>query len=134
MLSSVQRSHKFRSGGGLCLAEAVATCGLRLVICGGGLAGRASMAPFAVGAYIAGAYWFTASTSFANPAVTIAREFSNTFAGVAPSSAPAFIAAQAVGAVLAVLVIRLLYPDIRDSAARALVPHEIADEASRPST
>ena len=126
-LAFLQISTKVRSGGGLWLAEVVATFGLLLVVFGVVRSGRTSVAPFAVGAYIAGAYWFTASTSFANPAVTIAREFSNTFAGVAPSSAPAFIAAPFGGAVVAGLAARLLYPAIREVADRAVVPHEIAD-------
>ena len=72
--------------------------------------GRASVVPFAVGAWIGGAYWFTSSTSFANPAVTIARMLSNSFAGIKPSSAPMFIVMQLVGALLAFGLIRFLYP------------------------
>ena len=72
--------------------------------------GRAGQAPAAVGAYIGAAYWFTSSTSFANPAITVGRMFSDTFAGIAPSSAPLFIAAQVIGGVLAMLLVRFLYP------------------------
>jgi glycerol uptake facilitator-like aquaporin len=72
--------------------------------------GRANVVPFAVGAWIGGAYWFTSSTSFANPAVTIARTLSDTFAGIAPSSAPMFIAMQLVGVVVALGLVRLFYP------------------------
>lgn len=77
-----------------------------------------------MGAYIAGAYWFTSSTSFANPAVTLARTLSATFAGIAPASAPAFVAAQLAGALLGVGAVRLLYPDIAAAAGAAVLPHE----------
>lgn len=107
-LPAVEVSTKVRSGSGLLLAEVVATFGLVLVIFGVVRSGRSAIAPFIVGAYIAGAYWFTASTSFANPAVALARELSNTFAGIAPSSVPGFIAAQFAGALLAVAAVRYL--------------------------
>jgi arsenate reductase len=97
-----------------------------LVIFGVVRSGRASAAPFAVGGYIGGAYFFTSSTSFANPAVTIARTASNTFAGIKPSSAPAFIAFQLVGGAVAVVVIRVLYPPIADAASDVVVPHEVS--------
>lgn len=112
-----------RSGGGLWLGEVVATLGLLLVIFGVVRSGRASVAPFAVGAYIGGAYFFTSSTSFANPAVTIGRAFTNSFAGIEPSSVPAFVAFQVVGAAIAVALIRALYPDIADVADAVVVPH-----------
>jgi glycerol uptake facilitator-like aquaporin len=118
-----EASTKIRSSGPLWLAEAVATFGLLLVIFGVVRSGRASVAPFAVGAYIGGAYFFTSSTSFANPAVTIGRTITNTFAGIKPSSAPAFIAFQTVGAGVAVGVIRILYPHMAQSAADVVVPH-----------
>ncbi|HJY93924.1 MAG TPA: aquaporin, partial [Streptosporangiaceae bacterium] len=87
--------------------------------------GRARTAPAAVGAYIGAAYWFTSSTSFANPAITIGRMFSATFAGIAPSSAPAFIGAQILGAALAIGVIKALYPAITPAdAAGIVVPHD----------
>jgi arsenate reductase len=106
-----QVSHHVRSGGGLWTAEVVATFGLLLVIFGVVRSGRSGAAPFAVGAYIGAAYFFTSSTSFANPAVTIARTLSDTFAGIAPSSAPAFVASQVVGLVVAVGLIAVLHPD-----------------------
>jgi len=101
-----------RSSGALWLSEVVATIGLLLVIHGCVRTGRSSAVPFAVGAWIGGAYWFTSSTSFANPAVTIARTLSDTFAGIEPSSAPMFILMQVVGALLAFLLIRFIYPPI----------------------
>jgi glycerol uptake facilitator-like aquaporin len=100
-----------RAGGGLWLAEAVATFGLLLVVFGVVRSGRASVAPFAVGAYIGGAYFFTASTSFANPAVTVARTLTDTFAGIRPASAPGFVACQLAGAAVAVAAVRVLYPE-----------------------
>src|SRR2546430_13156109 len=109
-MPAVELSTKVRSSGGLWLAEVVATFGLLLIIFGVVRSGRASAAPFAVGAYIGGAYFFTASTSFANPAVTLARTLSSTFAGIAWRSAPAFVLFQLVGAVVAVAVVRGLYP------------------------
>jgi arsenate reductase len=123
-LPPVELSTTVRSGGGLWLAEVVATFGLLLVIFGVVRSGRTSAAPFAVGAYIGGAYFFTASTSFANPAVTVARTLSDTFAGIAPASAPAFVVAQVVGAALAVATVRMLYPAIADVAADIVVPRE----------
>jgi arsenate reductase len=87
--------------------------------------GRAATAPAAVGAYIGAAYWFTSSTSFANPAITIGRMFSDTFAGIAPSSAPVFIAAQLGGGIAGVLLIRFLYPALSPAqAADAVVPRD----------
>lgn len=108
-LPVVEVSTKVRSGGGLWLGEVVATFGLLLVIFAVVRSGRTATVPFAVAAYIAGAYWFTSSTSFANPAVTLGRTLTNTFAGISPGSAPAFIAAQLLGAALAILVVRALY-------------------------
>ena len=122
-LPAVELSTRSRSSGGLWLAEVVATFGLLLVIFGVVRSGRSSVAPFAVGAYIGGAYFFTSSTSFANPAVTAARALSDTFAGIAPASVPAFVAAQVVAAGFAVVAIRYLYPDVADAAADVVVPH-----------
>jgi len=99
-----------RAGGGLWLGEVVATLGLVLVIFGSLRSGRTDTIAYAVGGYIAAAYWFTSSTSFANPAVTVARMFSDTFAGIAPASVPAFVGMQLVGGALALLLVRLLYP------------------------
>jgi glycerol uptake facilitator-like aquaporin len=106
-LPILQISTKVRTGLGQWSAEATATFGLVLLILLGSRR-QSPQLPAAVAVYIVGAYWFTASTSFANPAVTIARSLSNTFAGIAPGDAPAFIAAQFVGMVLAVLVGRFL--------------------------
>ena len=95
------------------------------------LAGRAASAPAAVGAYIGAAYWFTSSTSFAHPAITVGRMFSNTFAGIAPSSAPVFIAAQIGGGIAAVLIIRGLYPALAPAqAGTAVIPHDTAGLAA----
>ena len=123
-LDVVNVSHHTRSSGALWFAEFVATVGLLLVIFGVVRSGKASAAPFAVGAYIGGAYFFTASTSFANPAVTLARTLSHTFAGITPSSVPPFVAAQLVGAGLAVLAIMVLYPTVGTFAADVVVPRE----------
>lgn len=130
-LPAIEVSTKARSSGGLWFAEVMATFGLLLVIFGVVRSGRTSAAPFAVGAYIGGAYFFTASTSFANPAVTIARTLSNTFAGIRPSSAPAFVAAQLVGGALAVAAVRALYPSISRHAADVVVPHHVTTEETR---
>jgi glycerol uptake facilitator-like aquaporin len=123
-LPTLQASTKVRSSGPLWLSEAVATFGLLLVIFGVVRSGRHWATPFAVGAYIGGAYFFTASTSFANPAVTIGRTITNTFAGIKPSSAPAFIAFQLVGGAVAVAALRILYPTIADSAAEVVIPQQ----------
>ena len=109
-LPAVEWSTKERSSGALWLSEVVATVGLLLVIHGCVRGGRATSSPFAVGLWIGGAYWFTSSTSFANPAVTIARTLSDSFAGIEPSSAPMFILMQLIGAALAFGLIRYLYP------------------------
>ena len=109
-LPAVNISTQTRSSRALWLSEVVATVTLLLVIQGCVRTGRASVIPFAVGAWIGGAYWFTSSTSFANPAVTIARTLSNTFAGIAPSSAPMFIVMQLIGVVIAFGLVRLFYP------------------------
>jgi glycerol uptake facilitator-like aquaporin len=119
----IELSTKHRASGPHLVAEVVATFGLLLVIFGVVRSGRAAAVPFAVGAYIGGAYFFTSSTSFANPAVTLGRSLSDTFAGIAPSSTPGFIAAQAAGAALAVACVAALYPSIRDVAEDVLVPH-----------
>jgi arsenate reductase len=126
-LDAVNISHHARTGGGLWLGEFVATLGLLLVIFGAVRSGRSSAAPFAVGGYIAAAYWFTSSTSFANPAVTIARTLSNTFAGISPASAPGFIVFQILGALAAVVLAKFLYPDV--PATEVVVPHEHAGPA-----
>ena len=109
-LDAINLSTKQRSSGALWLSEVIATVGLLLVIHGCVRTGRAAAVPFAVGAWIGGAYWFTSSTSFANPAVTVARTLSDSFAGIEPSSAPMFIAMQLVGALIAFGLIRFIYP------------------------
>jgi glycerol uptake facilitator-like aquaporin len=110
-LPAIELSTKGRSSPALWLSEILATVGLLLVIHGCVRTGRANVVAFAVGIWIGGAYWFTSSTSFANPAVTIARTLSDTFTGIEPSSAPMFILMQLVGAAIAYGLIRLLYPD-----------------------
>lgn len=108
--SIVQMSTKLRDGPAQAFSEFVATFGLLATIFGA-VRFRPDSTPVAVGLYITSAYWFTASTSFANPAVTIARTLSNTFAGIAPTSAPAFVAAQLAGAVLATLTFGWLFKE-----------------------
>lgn len=130
-LPAVQLATKPRLGINLWLGEVVATFGLILVIFGVVRSGRSATAPFAVAAYIAGAYWFTSSTSFANPAVTVARMLSDTFTGISPASAPAFILAQLLGAALAIGTVWLLYPGIGALAREAVVPHETVSAADR---
>ncbi|HJT92142.1 MAG TPA: aquaporin, partial [Mycobacterium sp.] len=106
------------------VGEVVATAGLIALIFTLARTGRAALSAAAVGAYIGAAYWFTSSTSFANPAVTIGRMFSDTFAGIAPSSAPGFIAAQILGALIGLALVVALYPDAADSADQAVIPHD----------
>lgn len=108
-LPAVEWSTKDRSAGHLVFAEAVATLGLLVVIYGVVRSGSPKLAAFSVGGYIAGAYYFTSSTSFANPAVTIARMFSDTFAGIEPASAPGFVVAQLVAVGLGVALIRFVF-------------------------
>src|SRR5205085_10263844 len=107
--------------------EVVATFGLLTVILGVVRSGRTATVPFAVAGYIAAAYWFTSSTSFANPAVTIGRTLTDTFAGIRPSSAPAFIVAQVAGGALAIVCGHFWYPGI--SGENVVVPHETSDAA-----
>lgn len=111
------------------LSEVVATLGLILVIFALVRSGRVERAPAAVGAYIGAAYWFTSSTSFANPAITIGRVFSDTFAGIAPTSVLTFVSAQLVGAALAIAALRVLYP-VPARAEDVVLPHPDYD-ASR---
>lgn len=117
-LQAVTISTHHRGGAGIWLGEVVATLGLLVVIFGTVRSGRADRVAYAVGLYILGAYWFTSSTSFANPAVTIARMLSDTFAGIAPGSAVMFVAMQLAGGVLGYGLIRLLYPNAAAVAAR----------------
>lgn len=115
-LPAVTVSGTTRSGTGVLLGEAVATFGLVLVVFGVVRSGRKEQVAYAVGAYITAAYWFTSSTSFANPAITVARTLSDTFAGIAPSSVGPFVALQLVGGLLALGAVVLLYPDAREIA------------------
>jgi glycerol uptake facilitator-like aquaporin len=115
-------SQHARAGASQWFSEFIATFGLLAVI-GGCARLRASAVPFAVGAYIMGAYWFTASTSFANPAVTLARAASNTFAGIRPSDVPGFISAQLVGAAAATWLFRWLVPSLSKDASAVVVLH-----------
>ena len=121
-LDAIDISTNVRSGAGIGLAEGVATVGLLLVIFGSTRGGNARATPFAVGAYIGGAYFFTSSTSFANPAVTIGRTLSNTFAGIDPASVPVFVLAQVTGAIVAYVLIRALFPHF--DATTVVVAHE----------
>ena len=118
-LPVLQLSVTVRTGSAQWFAEFVASLGLGLTIFGS-VAHAPSTVPFAVGLYITSAYWFTASTSFANPAVTIARSLSDTFAGIAPADVPAFIAAQLAGMLAAVAVGALLWPKTQDVAPKPL--------------
>src|SRR6266568_2003783 len=123
-LPPVSISTKHRASGAHFLSEVIATLGLLLVIFALARSGRGRTAPAAVGAYIGAAYWFTSSTSFANPAITIGRMFSDTFAGIAPGSVLSFIGAQIIGGALAIAVIKTLYPAITQAeAADIIVPH-----------
>jgi glycerol uptake facilitator-like aquaporin len=119
----VHVSTKHRATGGHLLGEVVATAGLLLLIFALARTQRGLLAAPAVGAYIGAAYWFTSSTSFANPAVTIGRVFSDTFAGIAPASVLAFIGMQLIGLVVGVAAVLVLYPDAGKQADDVVVPH-----------
>ena len=122
--TAISISTKHRASGPHWVSEVVATVGLILVIFALARTGRSHLAPAAVGAYIGAAYFFTSSTSFANPAITVGRMFSDTFAGIAPSSVPSFISAQIVGGLVAFGLIRGLYPGITQAdAADIIEPH-----------
>ncbi|WP_233412518.1 aquaporin [Nucisporomicrobium flavum] len=123
-LAPVTISTTTRSGAHLWLGEVVATTGLLLLIFALVRSGRAAVAPAAVGAYIGAAYWFTSSTSFANPAVTIGRAFTDTFAGIAPASVPAYIGAQLVGLLAGMGLLAALYPHAGVNADQVVVPHD----------
>jgi arsenate reductase len=120
-LDAVTFSDKDRSGGHLWLGEVVATAGLLLLIFALARSGRAAVAPAAVGAYIGAAYWFTSSTSFANPAVTIGRAFTDTFAGIAPASVPGYIVGQLVGLLVGTGLLLALYPGVSAAAGEVVV-------------
>jgi glycerol uptake facilitator-like aquaporin len=116
---------KNRISTGHLVGEVMATAGLIALIFALARTGRAGISAAAVGAYIGAAYWWTSSTSFANPAVTIGRLFSNTFTGISPASAPGFIAAQIVGALIGLALIAALYPDAARTADEVVVPHRL---------
>jgi glycerol uptake facilitator-like aquaporin len=123
-LAAVSVSAHHRASSAHLLSEAIATAGLLLVIFSLARTRRASSAPAAVGAYIGAAYFFTSSASFANPAITVGRMFSDTFAGISPASVPGFVVAQLVGGACAIVVLRVLYPDVTAAeAAEVVVPH-----------
>jgi arsenate reductase len=129
-LSAVSISTHHRASPAHLFAEVIATFGLLLVIFALARTGRSATAPAAVGAYIGAAYWFTSSTSFANPAISVGRMFSDTFAGIAPASVPGFVIAQLVGGGIAIVAIRALYPDVGPAAAAGVVlPHDGRGEA-----
>ncbi|MCA1633269.1 MAG: aquaporin family protein [Acidobacteria bacterium] len=117
-------SRHARAGAAQMFSEFVATFGLLAVVWGCARLQRPVVVPFAVGAYITAAYWFTASTSFANPAVTLARSATDTFSGIRPADVPGFIAAQLAGAAAATFLFRWLVPTLPRAAGEVLMPHE----------
>ena len=123
-LPAVAISGTERSAGGLWLSEALATFGLVVLIFALARAGRAALAPFAVGAYITAAYWWSSSTSFANPMIDVARTLSDTFAGIAPASVPMFVLVQLVGGAAGVTAVAVLYPRVAAVAEAVVVPRE----------
>ena len=130
-LSAVSIATIHRASPAHVFAEVVATFGLLLLIFALVRSGRAATAAAGVGAYIGAAYWFTSSTSFANPAISVGRIFSDTFAGIAPASVPAFVIAQLIGGLIAYAVLRTLYPDVGPAtAAEVVVPHDTAATAA----
>jgi len=132
-LTAISISTDHRASAAHAFSEVIATGGLVLVIFSLARTKRSSITPAAVGAYIGAAYFFTSSASFANPAITVGRTLSNTFAGIAPASVPTYVVAQVVGGLAAILVVRVLYPDVTpEDAATVLMPrtrHE-ADTAA----
>jgi arsenate reductase len=129
-LSAVSISTHHRASPSHLFAEVIATLGLLLVIFSLARSRRGSLAPAAVGAYIGAAYFFTSSTSFANPAIDVGRMFSDTFAGIAPASVPAFVVVQLIGGAIAIGVIRVLYPDIApEDAAEIMLPQGTQPQA-----
>jgi glycerol uptake facilitator-like aquaporin len=128
---ALEISTKDRFTTGHLVGEVVATAGLVALIFALARTGRAALSAAAVGAYIGAAYWFTSSTSFANPAVTVGRMFSDTFAGIAPTSVLPFIVAQIVGALIGVALVVMLYPDTAQTADQAVVPPRASPTESR---
>jgi arsenate reductase len=120
-LAAVSISSHHRASPAHLFSEVIATAGLVLVIFALARSGRLAAAPAAVGAYIGAAYWFTSSTSFANPAITIGRIFSDTFAGIAPASVPTFVIAQLTGGLAAFGLVRVLYPDLTPADAAQVI-------------
>ena len=114
------------------VGEVVATAGLVALIFAMARTGRTGISAAAVGAYIGAAYWFTSSTSFANPAVTVGRMFSDTFAGIAPASVPGFVAAQIIGGLIGLALVVALYPDTASHTAEVVVPRKENPESSIP--
>jgi arsenate reductase len=132
-LSAISIATTHRASGPHLFAEVIATLGLLLVIFSLARSGRGNLAPAAVGAYIGSAYFFTSSTSFANPAIDVGRMFSDTFAGIAPASVPAFIAFQLIGAAMAIAAIRILYPHITpEEASEIMLPQEEQPDGQHP--
>lgn len=129
-LSAVTWSTHDRTSAHLLLGEVVATAGLVALVFALARSGRGALSAAAVAAYIGSAYFFTSSTSFANPAVTVARAFSDTFAGIAPASVLPFVAAQLVGAVVGLGLVVVLYPDVPAAADEVVVPHEARTAAA----
>jgi glycerol uptake facilitator-like aquaporin len=121
-LAAVDWAATDRDAAHLWLGEVVATAGLVLLVVALARSGRATVAPAAVGGYIGAAYWFTSSTSFANPAVTVGRAFTDTFAGIAPASVPGFVAAQLVGLVVGLGLLAVLYPSPGSGVEKVVVP------------
>jgi glycerol uptake facilitator-like aquaporin len=134
-LAAVSVSTDHRASPAHLFSETIATAGLLLVIFSLARSRRTHTIPAAVGAYIGAAYFFTSSASFANPAITIGRSFSNTFAGIAPASVPGYVLAQLLGGVCSLLLVRALYPGVTPAeAAEVLLPHsgEAAHDGVRP--
>jgi glycerol uptake facilitator-like aquaporin len=123
-MPAIEWSTTDRSAANLWFAEGIATLGLLVVIFGVVRSGRSAVAAFAVGGYIAGAYYFTSSTSFANPAITVGRAFTDTFTGIEPASVPMFIVAQLAGAAAATALVLAIYPRVREVADQVIIPHE----------
>lgn len=126
-VDAISISTHHRSSGGLWLSEGLATFGLVVLVFGLVRSGRAAAAPFAVGAYISAAYWWSSSTSFANPMIDVARMLSDTFAGIAPASVPMFVLMQLVGGAVAVAGVHVLYPTVAAVASDVVVPHPPAE-------
>jgi arsenate reductase len=133
--AAISISTNHRASGPHFLSEVLATVGLIMLIFGLARSGRSHLAPAAVGAYIGAAYFFTSSTSFANPAITVGRMFSNSFAGIAPSSVPSFISAQVFGGLVAAGLVWVLYSRVTPrQAANVVVPHHLSESPLEPAT